>query len=825
MHEQARELAAQLTLEEQLCLVKGVGSWSTFPVERLGIPAVLMSDGPHGLRKQEKKDGDPLGLGGSIKTVCFPTASGTAASFDRALLKELGETLGEECRTHELSVLLGPAVNIKRSPLCGRNFEYFSEDPYLAGEMAVSYTQGLQSRGVGVSIKHFAANNQEKRRMTVTSVVDERALREIYFPAFEQTVKRADPWTIMCAYNRLFEGIYCSENKRLLTDILREEWGFDGVVVSDWGAVSTKAKAVEAGLDLEMPDSRGLYIDKVKAAVESGELSKEALLEACARVISLVLRAVAGAPKEEELPLPETNCEDHNKARAFARDTMVLLKNENRALPLSNTSKVAFIGWFARQPRFQGGGSSFVNAFRVSSAMETALSLELPVEYAEGFGVADYDYDIIKAKQAISLAELSDAAVIFAGLPASMDSEGADRKHMDLPPCQGELIRAIAKVQPNIVVVLNNGAPVTMPWADDVPAILESYLAGEAVGEAQIDLLYGDANPSAKLAETFPRCLRDTPCYGNFPGNPATVEYRESIYVGYRYYDKAEKDVLFPFGHGLSYTDFAYTNLRARKHVNPEDGVDVSVTVTNAGLLDGAEVVQFYVAPPQDDMPFRAPKELKGFEKIFLKAGEKKRVTVHLDARAFAYYNTEVKDFVCAPGEYTIMAAASSRDIRLETKVSLSCPAVESPYAALALPDYCSGNVHHVSDAEFEAVLGYPIPPSHYPVPRRMTLDSSLEDAQQGKFGRVIARVIQLALPFVQKAAGNTMGDTSGFVEAAAEMPIRALASWASFIIDAKMADAIVSLFNDEKILCSLFTLIKGGIKNGRQMMLDKKKT
>jgi len=824
MHEQAKQLAAQLTLEEQLSLIKGLGSWSTWPVERLGLPGVFMSDGPHGLRKQEKMDGDPLGLGGSVKTVCFPTASGTAASFDRNLLRELGETLGEECRAHELAVLLGPAVNIKRSPLCGRNFEYFSEDPYLAAEMAVNYTQGLQSKGVGVSIKHFAANNQEKRRMTVTSVVDERALREIYFPAFEQTVRRADPWTIMCAYNRLFDGIYCSENKRLLTDILREEWGFQGVVVSDWGAVSNRAKGVEAGLDLEMPDSRGLHTEKLKAAVESGELSKEALLEACARVVNLILRAMEHAPKAEELPPPVDNCEDHNKARAFARDAMVLLKNDNRTLPLSKTAKAAFIGGFARQPRFQGGGSSFVNAFHVSSAMETALAMELPVEYAEGFGVADYDYDIIKAKQAVALAEISDVAVIFAGLPTAMDSEGADRRHMDLPPCQGELIRAIAKVQPNVVVVLHNGAPVTMPWIDDVPAVLESYLAGEAVGEAQVDLLYGDANPSAKLAETFPLQLRDTPCYGNFPGSPATVEYRESIYVGYRYYDKAEKDVLFPFGHGLSYTSFAYSNLRvSRKNVDPGEGVDVSVTVTNTGLLDGAEVVQFYVAPPEDSALFRAPKELKGFDKVFLKAGAKKRVTVHLDARAFAYYNTDAGAFVCAPGDYTIMAAASSRDIRLRTNVKLVCPAVESPYTALALSNYFSGNVHHVSDAEFEALLGYPIPPSHYPVPRRMTLDSTLEDAQQGKCGRVIMRVIQLALPFIQKAAGEAVGDTSGFVEAAAEMPVRSLASWASFVIDAPMADAIVSLFNDEKILCSLFTLVKGGINNVRQMMLNKK--
>jgi len=819
MHEKARELAAQLTLDEQLSLIKGLGTWSTCPVERLGLPGILMSDGPHGIRKQETANGDHLGLGESIKTVCFPTASGTAASFDRALLKELGEVLGDECRAQELAILLGPAVNIKRSPLCGRNFEYFSEDPYLAAEMSVNYTQGLQSKGVGVSVKHFAANNQEKRRMTVTSVVDERALREIYFPAFEQTVKRADPWTIMCAYNRLFDGIYCSENKRLLTDILREEWGFEGIVVSDWGAVSNRAKGVEAGLDLEMPDSRGFHTEKLKAAVESGELSQEALLEACARMVNLILRAVENAPAQEELPLPVDNCEDHAKAREYAKSTMVLLKNENNTLPLRKDVKASFIGGFARQPRFQGGGSSHVNAFHVSSAMETALAMELPVEYAEGFGVADYEYDIIKAKQAIALAEISEVAVIFAGLPEAMDSEGADRKHMDLPPCQTELIRAIAKVQPNIVVVLHNGGPVTMPWVNDVPAILESYLAGEAVGEAQIDLLYGDANPSAKLAETFPLRLQDTSCYDNFPGNPATVEYRESIYVGYRYYDKAEKEVLFPFGHGLSYTKFAYSNLRAsRKSIAPADGVDVSVTVTNTGDVDGAEVVQFYVAPPADDNVFRAPKELKGFDKVFLKAGEKARVTVHLDARAFAYYNTDAKDFVCTPGEYTIMAAASSRDIRAEIPLKLSCPEVASPYAGLDLPAYFGGKVHHVSDAEFEAVLGYPIPPTHYPVPRRMTLDSTLEDAQQGKFGRAVMRVIQLAVPFVSKKASDTsIGDLSGFVETATEIPVRSLAIFASKIIDAEMADAIVSLFNDEKIFASLFTIVKGGINNIRK--------
>ncbi|MDR0530479.1 MAG: glycoside hydrolase family 3 C-terminal domain-containing protein [Oscillospiraceae bacterium] len=813
MRDQAMTLAKQLTLEEQILLIHGMGSWNTNAVERLGLPAVMMSDGPHGLRKQEVVVGDPLGLGGSVKTVCFPTAAGTASSFSRSLLRELGVTLGKECRAHDLTLLLGPAVNIKRSPLCGRNFEYFSEDPYLAAEMAVSYTQGLQEQGVGVSIKHFAANNQEKRRMTVTSVVDERALREIYFPAFEQTVKRADPWTVMCAYNRLFDGIYCSENKRLLTDILREEWGFDGVVVSDWGAVSNRAKGVEAGLDLEMPDSGNLHEEKIRAAIESGELSREALDQACARVIDLVLRALEGA-QENEAPAPN-NAADHAKAREYARETMVLLKNEG-ALPLNKEARVAFIGGFARQPRFQGGGSSHVNAFRVTSALESAIGLRYPVEYAEGFGVTDYDYDVVKARQAIVLAQHCDAAVVFAGLPESMDSEGADRRHMDLPPCQDELIREIAKVQPNLVVVLHNGSAVTLPWANDVNAILESFLAGEAVGEAQIDLLYGDANPSAKLAETFPLRLQDTPCYGNFPGSPKTVEYRESIFVGYRYYDTAQKDVRFPFGHGLSYTSFAYTNLRlSRKNITPADALEVTVTITNTGLLDGAEAVQFYVAPPGDADVFRAAKELKGFEKIFLKAGEKRRVSVTLDARAFAYYHVGVGDWVCAPGEYTIMAAASSRDIRLTAKVKLSNPeAAPSPYLGKELPHYFAGLAHEIGNEEFEAVLGYPLPPANYESPRRLNWDATLEDAQQSKFGRLLMKIISKGLPLAQAMAGDGLGDVSGFIESASEMPIRSIAQWASKFMTARMVDAIVSLYNDEHILSSLWIVAKEGVRS-----------
>jgi len=810
MRDEAKNLAGRLTLDEKICLIKGLGTWHTYPVERLGLPSVMMSDGPHGLRKQEEGGDNPLGLGSSIKTVCFPTAAGTAASFSRGLLRALGETLGGECRAANLSVLLGPAVNIKRSPLCGRNFEYFSEDPYLAAEMAVSYTQGLQSKGVGVSVKHFAANNQEKRRMTVQSVVDERALREIYFPAFEQTVKRADPWTVMCAYNRLFDGIYCSENKRLLTDILREEWGFEGMVVSDWGAVSDRAKGVAAGLDLEMPDSADFHTGVLLEALQSGELDEAALDEACARVIGLVLRVLEAEQADDAPPPPADNELDHILARQYARETMVLLKNDG-ALPLKKDVKAAFIGGFAKQPRFQGGGSSHVNAFKVTSAYETAMGLGLPVEYAEGFGVRDYEYDPVKTRQAVALAAHCDVAVVFAGLPESMDSEGADRKHLDLPPCQNTVIQAIVQAQPNTIVVLCNGAPVRMPWVSDAAAILESYLAGEAVGEAQIDLLYGDYSPSAKLAETFPLMLQDTPCYGNFPGGTATVEYRESIYVGYRYYDKAGKDVLFPFGHGLSYTRFEYSNLRlARKNFTPGDSLEAVVTIKNTGDADAAEIVQFYVEPT-DGIGFRAKRELKGFEKVFLKAGEKRRVSCTLDARAFSYWHTGRGGWYCAPGAYDVLAAASSRDVRLRASVYVRGDKIaDSPYEGLALPAYESGLVHGAGDAEFEALLGHPLPAAGFPVPRRLGLDANLEDARQSRFGRVLTKIVRMAMPVAEKFLGEAIGDASGMIDAAFEMPIRAVAQWSGGFIDRPMAEALVSIFNEENCLRSICELVKG---------------
>ncbi|MDR1465269.1 MAG: glycoside hydrolase family 3 C-terminal domain-containing protein [Oscillospiraceae bacterium] len=819
--ENIRALVAKLTLQEKAQMVTGKDFWHTLDVERLDIPSIMVSDGPHGLRKQSDK-ADHLGINDSIKAVCFPTAAGTASSFDRALLRRLGETLGEECRREALGVLLGPAVNIKRSPLCGRNFEYFSEDPYLAGELAVSYTNGVQSKQVGVSIKHFAANNQEKRRMTVRSVADERTLREIYFPAFEQTVKRADPWTVMCAYNRLFEGLYCSENKRLLTDILRHEWGFAGAVISDWGAVSNRVKGLPAGLDLEMPGSGQFNTGKLIAAVESGEMEESALDAACERILTLVAKVAARlAAEEAEVPAVDWDAE-HEKARAVARETMVLLKNDG-VLPLKKTQKVAFLGGFAQQPRFQGGGSSHINSYRVTSALEAASQLEgADVSYAEGFRVTDYEYDPVLTQQAVSLAKESDVAVIFAGLPETMESEGADRRHLDLPPCQNELIRAVAKVQPNVVVVLHNGSPVILPWLDEVSAVLESHLGGEAVGGAQVDLLFGAQSPCGKLAETFPLRLQDTPCYENFPGNPLTVEYREGIYVGYRYYDKAEKTVQFPFGYGLTYTTFAYSDLTlSAESITPDDTLDVALTVTNTGDFDAAEIVQIYVAAP-DSAVFRAPKELKGFAKIFLKAGESGTVTVTLDARSFSYYHTGLGDWAVENGNYQILAAASSRDVRLAASVAVEgAPDVAAPYEGLALPHYESGAVHDIPAAEFEALLGFPLPAAHLPENSRIHLGSTLEEAQTSKWGRRILAAAKL----VMKLGASKMGDIGGeevLLSGVTEMPLRSMAAMSQGLLTEAMGEAIVSILNDEHLLRSLGTLFLGGVQAVKKVICDK---
>ena len=658
-----KALVSQMTLEEKAGLLSGDDFWHTKAVERLGIPRTMVSDGPHGLRKQDE-EADHLGINDSIKAVCYPTACATAASFDPEMIREMGEAIGDSCQHEKLSVVLGPAVNIKRSPLSGRNFEYFSEDPYLAGAMATAIIKGIQSRNVGTSIKHFALNSQEHRRMSSSSDADERTIREIYFPAFEQAVKEAKPWTVMCSYNRI-NGVYASENPWLLTEVLRKEWGFDGYVVSDWGAVSDRVAGVAAGLDLEMPASGGVNDRKVAEAVRAGRLDEKLVDRACERILNIVYRYLENAKPDT----PWDKEAQHAQAARIAAECMVLLKNEDGILPLDKADEIAFIGEFAAKPRFQGGGSSHINCFKTTSAAEAAQGLK--VTYVPGYSVEKDEATDAMIAEAVAAAKKAKAAVVFAGLPDSYESEGYDRSHMRMPDCQNRLIEAVAAANPDTVVVLYNGSPVEMPWIGKVKGVLEAYLGGQAVGEATVRVLFGDVNPSGRLPETFPVKLEDNPSYLYYGGEGNVAEYREGVFVGYRYYDKKKMDVLFPFGYGLSYTTFAFSNLKiSAGTIKDTDTLTVRATVTNTGNRAGKAVAQLYVGD-DESTPIRPVRELKGFAKVELQPGESQEVSFTLDKRAFAYWNRQIHDWHVETGDFTIEVGASSRDLPLKGTVKV----------------------------------------------------------------------------------------------------------------------------------------------------------
>lgn len=699
------KILSEMTLEEKALLLSGHDTWTTEAIERLGLPSIFMSDGPHGLRKQDTETTGQTGIYDSIDAVCFPTACATASSFDRDLMECIGVSLGKECQAEDVSTILGPAINIKRSPLCGRNFEYVSEDPFLTGELTSAYINGVQSQNVGVSLKHFAANSQETERMYADSVIDERTLREIYLAGFEKAVVESKPWTLMASYNRI-NGTYASENKWLLTDVLRTEWGFDGVVMSDWGAVSDRPKGVAAGLDLEMPSSRHVNDSAIINAVKSGELAEEDLDKAVLNILKWVEKFVEH--RQEEVFDRDA---DHEKAVRAEEECIVLLANdiiiegatevtddgeivgenmvEKPVLPLSPDERIALIGGFAETPRFQGGGSSHINAHNVVSAVSIMGKYSDNISFAEGF---PYDADVTdeaKFAEAIDIAKDADKIVVFAGLPDIFESEGYDRKHMRLPDCQNELIDRLLELGKPVVVVLHNGSPVEMPWADYVAGIVEAYLGGEGVGEAVMNVLYGKVNPSGKLAESFPVKLEDNPSYLNFPVARHKVNYAEGVFVGYRYYDTKKMDVLFPFGYGLSYTEFEYSGFRFAEGVtDSKDGVpvvklaakdapknstvaEILVDVTNTGSVKGKEIVQLYVRDETGAIN-RPVHELKGFAKIELEPGETGTVSFKLDNRSFQWYNTEIGDWYAADGKYVIEIAKSSRDIVFEQEISLT---------------------------------------------------------------------------------------------------------------------------------------------------------
>jgi beta-glucosidase len=658
-----KQLITRMTLEEKAALCTGASSWTTTPVERLGIPELTCSDGPHGVRKTPKQD--DLGAQ-SLPATCFPTSSCMASTWNVDLVKEVGQALAEECIALNVDVVLGPGANMKRSPLCGRNFEYYSEDPYLAGELAAAMIEGVQSKGVGTSLKHFAANNQEFQRFSIDAQVDERTLREIYLPAFEKAVKKGKPWTVMCSYNKL-NGPFASESHYLLTDILKNEWGFEGLVVSDWGAVRNRVAAMKAGLDWEMPGPQDRRVKAVVAAVKSGELDEAVLDESVRRILRIVFMS-QDTPKGGSFDIEA----HHALAQKAAVEGMVLLKN-NGLLPLKGQQHIAVIGRSAEQAHFQGGGSSHINPTQVTVPMKALKSNAGAAEiaFAEGYPTDNsIRQDLID--QAAAIAASADAAVLYIALPTFKESEGYDRKDIDLTDQQILLIKAVSAVQPKTVVVLNNGSAVAMSeWIDGVAAVLESHMMGQAGGGAIADILFGKVNPSGKLAETYPAKLSDTPAYINFPGENGKVYYGEGIFIGYRYYEERQIPVQFPFGFGLSYTTFAYSNANlSATTFNDVDGLTVSVDVTNTGSLAGQEIVQVYVRDPEASVK-RPQKELKGFAKVSLNPGETKTVTIPLDFRAFAYYHIDHKTWVAESGEFEILIGASSADIRAKLAATL----------------------------------------------------------------------------------------------------------------------------------------------------------
>ena len=663
--EEIRSIISQMTLEEKAGMCSGADFWHLKGIERLGISSVMVTDGPHGLRKQAE-GGDHLGINESEKAVCFPAGCATAASFDRELIKRQGETIGHECQAMNVSTILGPAMNIKRSPLCGRNFEYYSEDPYVSSELAAALIEGVQSKNVGTSAKHFLANNQEKRRMTNSSNVDERTLREIYLASFEGAVKKAKPWTVMSSYNRI-NGEFVGDSPEFLTKILRDEWGFDGYVVSDWGAVNDRVKALKAGLDLEMPHGSDENDEMIVKAVQSGELDEKTLDITCERILNIIFRYTENREKTAVFDYEK----DHETAAEVESECMVLLKNENNILPLDSSKKIAFIGKYAKTPRYQGGGSSHINSWKVESALEAAKSIKelANVTFAEGY--QDEKDEVVKELQdeAVKTAAEADIAVLFLGLPDNFESEGYDRKHMNLPNCQNELVQKILEVQKHVVVVLHNGSAVLMPWKDQVEGILEAYLGGEAVGRAVAEVLAGIKNPCGRLAETFLLRLEDTPCYLTYGKGFDNADYQEGVFVGYRYYTSRKMKTAFPFGYGLSYTTFKYSNLRVdKKEMTDQEMLQVSVNVKNTGKRSGKTVVQLYVGAPENEV-IRPIRELRGFEKIFLEAGEEKTVTFTLDERAFAYWNTTIHDWYVEDGTYNVMIGENADKMCLSEEI------------------------------------------------------------------------------------------------------------------------------------------------------------
>ena len=786
-------LLKELTLEEKCALLSGAETFKTRGMPKHGIPQIWLSDGPHGLRKQAGES-DHLGLNPSVPATCFPTASAIANSWDAALGEEIGAALGEEAAAQEVSVLLGPGLNMKRNPLCGRSFEYFSEDPYLAGKLAAGYIRGIQSKGVAACPKHFAVNSQETRRMASDSIVDERTLREIYLTGFEIAVKEGHPRSIMSSYN-LVNGMYANENKHLLMEILRGEWGFDGAVITDWGGSNDHALGVKNGSTLEMPAPGGDSVRELLAAVESGKISESDIDARLSELLPLVFdtkAALDAAPREFDAAA------HHALARRAAEESLVLLKNEGSLLPLAAGTKVAVIGDFAKNPRYQGAGSSMVNSTQVDVLLDKLIDSALNViGYQQGFDRHGKP-DAALQKFACELATQADTVILCMGLDEIAESEGLDRSNLRLAQNQVELLQAVAAVNPKIVVVLYSGSVVETPWLDNCQALLYAALGGQAGAGAVADALTGKVNPCGKLAETWPLAYADVPSAADFATRRKTVEYREGLYIGYRYFTTAEKAVRFPFGYGMSYTTFAYSDMAA-------DEQGVSLTVTNTGSVAGTEIVQLYVAKKNSEL-FRPAKELKGFARVTLAPGEKQRITIMLDDKAFRFWNVQSNRWEIEGGEYELLVGASVEDIRLCEKITVHGTATVHPYEDVDLDCYYKGDVLSVSDADFEKLLGHPIPDGKTKIDRNLTL-GELNHARS-PLGWLVWLVLTILLDVSYKRGKPDLNILFQY-----NMPLRALAKMTNGAISMGMVDGIVMELQGFWIL-GLVRVIYEAIKN-----------
>ncbi|WP_186578475.1 beta-glucosidase [Aquibacillus kalidii] len=779
-----KDIIEKMTIEEKASLMSGKDFWQTQDIERLGINNIFLADGPHGIRKQAEA-ADHLGLNESLPATCFPTAATVANSWNTELGEKIGQYLGEEAVAQKVNVLLGPGINMKRDPLCGRNFEYFSEDPYHAGKIAAGYIKGIQSHGISACVKHFAVNNQEERRMSIDTIVDERTLREIYLTAFEIAVKEGNTKTVMSSYNML-NGAYTNENIHLMREILRDEWNYDGVVVTDWGGSNDRVAGLIAGNELEMPTTAGETNKEIIDAIKSGKLKEEVLDEAVDRILDLIFTTeeVFNKPYKTEFDVKE----HHQVAQEVAEESIVLLKNEGNILPLKDGIKVATIGDFAENPRYQGAGSSIVNP----------TVLDNTLECIEGSGIVSVGYEPgferygkknqNKIDRACALAKEADVVLLYIGLDEATEAEGLDRQNMKIPQNQIDLLDAIYEVNPNIVAILSCGAAVEMPWIDKVKGLLHGYLNGQAGAKAILRIIKGEVNPSGKLAETYPVRYEDTPAFHHFPGKEVSVEYREAMYIGYRYYDSANVEVRFPFGFGLSYTTFDYSDIQMDK-----DGV--TFKLTNSGEVAGMEIAQMYVACQSNEI-FRPKKELKGFKKVFLNPGETQTVTIPFDDKTFRYFNVKTNQWEVEEANYTITIGASSVDVRLEDTIFIEGTNAPLPYDKEKLPSYYSGKANNVSEDEFETLLGRKVPVSTWDRSKPLGYNDTIAQCQyaKGGFARFAFRSISFSHWFLKKIGKR---ETANLIMMSVyHMPFRGVARMTGGIINMPMLDGILMIVN-----------------------------